>query len=99
VSKVITELWRRRIEKAGKFITIKADIAVVHKKYNSKLLMKYFIDCTIRKEVLLGVCFMHGMKQNNYVTVRPFDGHTDTVGCHVFCFHATLPPREAHVYE
>jgi hypothetical protein len=46
--KVITELWRRSIKEAAEFLTVKADISVVNKKYNPKLLMKYFIDCMIR---------------------------------------------------
>ena len=33
---------------------------------------------------------MHDMKQNDYVTMPPFDGCTDTVGCHVLCFQLLM---------
>jgi len=33
---------------------------------------------------------MHDMKQNDYVTVCPFNGRTDTVGSHVFCFQPLM---------
>jgi hypothetical protein len=33
---------------------------------------------------------MHDMKQNNYVTIHPFNGRTNTVGCHVFCFQPLM---------
>jgi hypothetical protein len=33
---------------------------------------------------------MHDMRQNDYATVRPFHGCTDTVCCHVLCFQPLM---------
>jgi hypothetical protein len=81
---------RQHIKEAHYFITVKAGIMVVNKKYSTKLLMKYFIDRTIRLEVLLIVLQVKCMKQDNNIAVSPFNGRSDAVCCIVFIIQPVM---------